>query len=160
MKNPFEVEVLTKLPHHWCVKVGIGLTPEEVYDWARHGTWWGNDGNNRNGGVGYINQYGFWTKEKNERDTEITLEQFREWVINTHQIKDEAKVDYHNWLFETIGLETIRGWVEDALYVCDYPPSISLMLCCRDVHEEQQLNNDSFGLTEDEQIEVISNIGF
>lgn len=75
-------------------------------------------------------------------------------------MKDEAKVDYHNWLFDTIGLETIREWVENALYACDYPPSQSLMLCCRDVHEEQGLNNDSFGLTEDEQIEVISNIGF
>lgn len=70
-----------KLPYHWCVKVGVGFTPEEVYAWApKHGTWWNADTNNRKGGVGYINRYGLWSAEKEMRDTEITLEQFIEFV--------------------------------------------------------------------------------
>ena len=87
--NPFESFTL---PEQWCIKVQeMKNTPEEIVNWRLKivmcGTWVN---------PGYLNNHGYHSTKINQEYTELTLEQFKQYVLKEPIITEtisESKVE-------------------------------------------------------------------
>ena len=97
--NPFES---FKLPEKWCIKVQeMKNTPEEIVNWRLKivmcGTWVS---------PGYLNNHGYHSTKINQEYTELTLEQFKQYVLKEPLISKPIKPFPTHWCIE-LNKETI-----------------------------------------------------
>ena len=111
--NPFENFTL---PEKWCIKVEeMENTPEEIVNWrlkiVRCGTWVT---------PGYLNNYGYHTPEIDQEYTEITLEQFKEYVLKEPvKIKtSKTEKDWSNATKEELIAEAKRRYPVGCIFNC------------------------------------------